>query len=53
MLDIQEIRDHAIKAADQGKTDEACPYDDTSAHGLMWLDYFYARVRWLSGEDSA
>lgn len=53
MLDILEIRDNAYAAADAEKTDEACPYDDTSAHGQLWLDYFYARVRWLSGETTA
>lgn len=53
MLDHQQIRDHANKAADEGETDEACPFSDTSVHGQMWLDYFYTRVRWLSGEESA
>ncbi len=53
MLDILEIRDHAIKTADEGKGKENCPYDETSAHGRMWLDYFYDRVMWLSGEQSA
>jgi hypothetical protein len=52
MLDIQQIRDHAIQAADKGETDEACPFDDTSVHGQMWLDYFYCRTRWLD-EQSA
>lgn len=53
MLDIQQIRDHAINAADKGETDEACPFDDTSVHGQMWLDYYFNRVMWLSGEQSA
>lgn len=53
MLDIQQIRDHAIKAADSGETDEACPFSDTSVQGVMWLDYYYCRVQWLSGESSA
>lgn len=53
MLDHQEIQIHAEKAADEGKTKSACPYADTSLHGLMWLDYFYNRVMWLTGEKSA
>jgi ribosome modulation factor len=53
MLDIQQIRDHAIKAANEEKSKEACPFDETSVQARMWLDYFYAQVRWLSGEDSA
>lgn len=53
MLDIQEIRDHAYAAADAEKSDEACPYATTSMHGQLWLDYFYSRVRWLSGETTA
>ena len=54
MLDILEIKQHALDAADAGKTkDEACPYDETSLHGQLWLDYFYARIRDLSGETSA
>lgn len=52
MLDIQQIRDHAIAAADKGELDTACPFDDTSVHGQMWLDFYYTRVRWLSGETS-
>jgi hypothetical protein len=52
MLDIQEIRDHACKTADAGLPDTECPYDDTSLHGQMWLDYYFTRVRWLSGEMS-
>jgi hypothetical protein len=53
MLDTQQIRDHAVKTADAGLPDTACPFDDTSVHGLMWLDYYFARVRWLDGEASA
>jgi hypothetical protein len=53
MLDIIQIRDHAIKTADEGKGKEACPFAETSAHGRLWLDYFYDRVMWLSGEQSA
>lgn len=54
MLDILEIKQHALDSADAGKTkEEACPYDETSLHGQLWLDYFYARIRDLSGETSA
>lgn len=53
MLDILEIRDNAHAVADAEGTADACPYDHTSAHGRLWLDYFYARVRWLSGETTA
>lgn len=53
MHDIQMIRDSAIKAADEGKDEDACPFDETSSQGRLWLDFYYARVRWLSGEDSA
>lgn len=53
MLDIQQIRDHAIKAADEDKTDEACPFDDTSVHGQMWLDFYYNRMDWLLEKQSA
>lgn len=52
MLDIQQIRDHAIKAADAGLPDTACPFADSSVHGQMWLDYYFCRVRWLNGEQS-
>jgi hypothetical protein len=47
------IQIHAEKAADQALTKSACPYDPNSANGQMWLDYFYSRVMWLSGESSA
>jgi len=53
MLDIQMIRDHAVKTADAGLPDTECPFDETSMHGQMWLDYYFARVMWLSGETSA
>lgn len=53
MLDHQEIQIHAEKMADEGRKADACPYADTSVHGLMWLDYFYCRVMWLTGETSA
>lgn len=53
MLDILLIRDHAQAAADEGKSSEACPFAVTSRHGLLWLDYYYSRVMWLSGELSA
>lgn len=53
MLDIIQIRDDAIKAADEEKSADACPFDETSVQGQLWLDYFYSRVRWLSGETTA
>lgn len=53
MIDTQQIREHANKAADRGETDEACPFSDNSVQGRMWLDYYYCRVQWLSGEQSA
>jgi ribosome modulation factor len=53
MHDIQMIRDHAVKAADEGKGDDACPFNENSVQGQMWLDFYYARVQWLSGETSA
>ena len=53
MLDILEIQKHATKAADEGLPVTACPYDETSAHGLLWLDHYWSRVYWLSGEMSA
>lgn len=52
MHDTQMIRDNAVKAADEGKTDDACPFSENSVQGQMWLDFYYCRVRWLSGEDS-
>lgn len=53
MLDILEIKAHATKTADEGLPVTACPYDETSAHGLLWLDHYWSRVYWLSGEMSA
>jgi ribosome modulation factor len=53
MLDILEIKKHAIEAANKGESKEACPYAESSAHGQLWLDHFYTQVRWLSGETTA
>jgi hypothetical protein len=52
MLDIIQIRDHAAKAANEGKSVEACPFDEPSVHGQLWRDYYFTQVRWLSGEMS-
>lgn len=51
MLDLQEIRDHAVKTANAGLPDTACPYDDTSLHGQLWLDYYFTRASWLMKQE--
>lgn len=47
MLDILEIRDHAIKAATDGRPYTECPYGYTSVHGQLWLDFYNAECHWL------
>lgn len=51
-LDTIEIKIHAQAVADRGGDIHESPYDYHSDAGQLWLNYFYTRVRWLSGEDS-
>ena len=52
-LDAIEIKVHAQAVADRGGDASESPYDSYSDAGQLWLNYFYGRVRWLSGEESA
>lgn len=47
MLDIIEIRDHARKAAVDGRPYTECPYSVTSLHGQLWLDFYTAECHWI------
>ena len=47
MLDILQIRDHAIKAALDGRPYSECPFGYTSVHGLLWLDFYNAECHWI------
>ena len=53
MMDIVEIKEHAHKTADAGEGSDKCPYSDNSPQGRLWLDFYWARCMWLSGEMSA
>jgi hypothetical protein len=52
MIDMKAIQKHAENAADEGKEKDTCPCDINSPLGEFWLDHFFRRVMWLSGEST-
>lgn len=53
MFDKIAIQKHAEQAADECKEKDACPCDLNSPLGELWLDHFFRRIMWLSGETTA
>lgn len=53
MHDIIQIKLHAMKAVTEGQGESACPFIDGSAQARIWLDFFQAQMRWLTGQALA
>lgn len=53
MLDPKAMQAHAEKCADEAQEKTACPFDLNTPMAERWLDFYYARVMWLSGELTA